>query len=202
MLYDPIPDPIAAGWTKEGDEPHFPAGTSLRITDTTNLGFARFVVTVDPFTGYIELNPSMLLTAGFSVDGRQNTGVHVSINDGNREVRARVLGTDGAGVRVVLDLDELYTRGFLFPTTQATFQLKRLADGTGVLAVPGQIPEAVPYLQLAPSRRYGTPTIEFGSDGTGQVSISEWSTLGLPPRPRETPFAAFTVSRLQLRVRA
>ena len=47
----------------------------------------------------------------------------------------------------------------------------------------------------------GQQTIEFGSDGTGQVSISEWFTLGLPPVPRETAFAAFTVSRLQLRVR-
>jgi hypothetical protein len=203
MPYDPIPDPLAAGWTKAGNEPHFPSGTSLRITDTTNLGLCRFFV-VDPaaFTGEIELNPSVLLTPGFSADGQQTNGVHVAINDGDRQVRADVLGTDGAGVRVALNLEAGYSRGFVLPNTQATFQLKRLVDGTGVLAVPGQTPEAIPYFQLAGSRRIGQQTIEFGSDGTGQVSISEWFTLGLPPLPRETPFAAFTVSRLQLRVRA
>jgi hypothetical protein len=204
MLYDPIPDPIAAGWTKEGDEPHFPSGTSLRVTDTTNAGVVRFFVEAPTtaFAAEIELNPSVLLTPGFSVDGEQYTGVHVAINDGDREVRAAILGTEGAGVRVALALETGYTRGFVLATTQASFQLKRLADGTGVLAVPGQTPETPPYSQLVHSRRIGRQTLEFGSDGTGQVSISEWFTLGLRPLPRETPFAAFTVSRLQLRVRA
>ena len=43
MLYDPIPDPIAAGWTKEGNEPYLPTGTTLRITDTTKRGHRRFL---------------------------------------------------------------------------------------------------------------------------------------------------------------
>ena len=90
----------------------------------------------------------MLLTPGFSVDGEEYTGVHVAINDGVREVRAAILGTDGAGVRVALKLETGYSRGFVLPTTQATFQVKRLADGTGVLAVSGQTPETVPRLQL------------------------------------------------------
>ena len=149
----------------------------------------------------IELNPSVLLTPGFSVDIERYTGVHVAINDGERQVRAAVLGTDGAGVRVAIALVEGYSDGFLLPTTQAPFKVKRLADGRGYLEVPGRTPETVPYTQLAASRRIGQQTFEFGSDGTGQVSISEWFTLGLPAVPRETPFAAFTVSRLQLHVR-
>src|SRR5262245_48195136 len=116
MLYDPIPDPIAAGWTKEGNEPYFPSGASLRVTDTTNAGLVRFfAVDAALFAGEIALTPSVLLTAGFSVDGRQNTGVHVALNDGIdsfRQVRAAILGTDGAGVRVALELeDSSYTRG-------------------------------------------------------------------------------------------
>jgi hypothetical protein len=84
----------------------------------------------------------------------------------------------------------------------ATFQVKRLADGSAVLAVAGRTPETVPRLQLSPSRRFGQQTVEFGSDNRGGVVTSEWFTLGLPRLPSETPFAAFTVSRLQLRVRA
>jgi hypothetical protein len=100
MLYDPIPDPIAAGWTKEGDESHVPAGTSLQISDGTNAGFVRFFA-VDPaaFTGEIELNPSVPLASGFSVDAEGSSGVHVAINDGERQGQATVLGTDGTGVR-------------------------------------------------------------------------------------------------------
>jgi hypothetical protein len=128
MLYDPIPDPIAAGWTKEGDESHVPAGTSLQISDGTNAGFVRFFA-VDPaaFTGEIELNPSVPLASGFSVDAEGSSGVHVAINDGERQIRVAVLGEDGGGIRVAIKLLTGYTTGFGLPTTQATFQVKRLA---------------------------------------------------------------------------
>jgi hypothetical protein len=202
MLHDPIPDPIAAGWTKEGNEPHFPVGTSLRITDTTYEGICRFfVVAAAAFNGEIALTPSVLLAAGFSAGVRQSTGIHVAINDGDREVRADVLGTGGIGVWVALKVAGDYTPGFLLPTPLATFQLKRLADGSGFLAVDGQTPEIVSRLELAPSRRYGLQTLEFGADSTGENVTSEWFTLGLSPLPRETPFASLTIARLQLRVR-
>ena len=74
-----------------------------------------------------------------------------------------------------------YTPGFVLPTTQATFKVKRYTDGNGYLEVPGQTPEIVPRAQLLATERSGFPTLEFGSDGTGQVSISEWFALGLPP---------------------
>jgi hypothetical protein len=203
MLMDPIPDPIAAGWTKEGNEPHLPAGTSLRVNDTTNAGFVRFFVE-DPsaFSGDIELNPTVTLESGFSVDAEGSTGVHVAINDGDRELRAALLGTPSGGVRVALKLEIGYTPGFALPTTQATFQLKRLADGTALLAVAGRTPETVPRLQLAASRRPGQQTLEFGADNRGGVCTCEWYALGLTPLPLEVPFASFTVNRLHLRVRA
>lgn len=202
MLFDPIPDPIAAGWTKEGEEPHVPSGTSLRINDTTNAGLARFYAE-DPsaFSGEIELNPIVLLNPAFSAVAEESTGVHVAINDGDREIRVDVFGVPGGGLRVALRLATQYSEGFAFPTTHAAFQVKRLADGSALLAVAGQAPEAVPRLALAGSSRPGLQTIEFGCDNRGGVVSSDWYTLGLPPPPRQTPFASFTVDRLQLRVR-
>jgi hypothetical protein len=200
MALDPIPDPIAAGWTKEGDEPHVPAGSSLRIHDTLNSGFVRFYVEDPPaFSGDIELAPSVHVLDGYSA--YTETGVHVAINDGDREVRADILPVPGLGIRVALRLVTGHTPGFTLPTTLASFQVKRLADGTGVLAVAGQPPEVVSRLALAGSRRIGLQTLEFGADNRGGVVSSEWYTLGLP-LTRETPFASFTVDRLQLRVRA
>lgn len=202
MANDPVPDPLSAGWTREGDEPFFPSGTSLRITDTTNAGLCRFYVEdAAAFGGEIQLSPSVLLTPGFSVDGQQNTGVHVAINDGERLVRAAILGTDGAGVRVALQLESGYSRGFILPTTQASFLLKRLADGSGFLSANGQTPEVIPRLQLAATTRPTKRTLEFGADGTGQVAISEWFTLGLAPVIPEQPFASFSINKLKIRTK-
>lgn len=178
---DPIPDPAAAGWTKEGAEPHFATSPSLRITDTTNEGIARFYVEdAAAFAGEIELNPSVTLDSGFSAGPGEATGVHVAINDGVRQVRADVLGTGGAGVRVALAVaGGGHTQGFLLPNLDVTFQVKRLADGSGLLAVPGRPPEVVDRLSLVPSRRIGRQTIEFGTDATGETVTSEWWSLGL-----------------------
>jgi hypothetical protein len=54
-----------------------------------------------------------------------------------------------------------------------------LADGSGFLAVAGQPPEVIDWINLAPSRRLGRQTIEFGTDGTGETVTSEWWSLGL-----------------------
>ena len=201
MAFDPIPDPIAAGWTKEGDQSHVSSSTSLRVNDVNNTGFARFYVE-DPaaFTGEIELNPIVLLDEAFTVDAENRTGVHVAVNDGAREVRADILEI-GAGLRVALRLEVGHSPGFSLPTTYAAFHVKRLADGSALLGVPGQPPETVRGIDLAASRRPGLQTIEFGSDNRGGVAMTDWFTLGLPPLPRATPFASFTVDRLQLRVR-
>ena len=200
MLIDPIPDPIAAGWTKEGEEPHFPSLTSLRINDTSNAGFARFYAEDSAaFTGEIKLNPIVLLS-GHSV--APDTGVHVTINDGDHEIRAALLVTPGGGLRVAIRTPTDYSTDFAFPTTYAAFQLKRLADGSALLAVAGQAPEIVPRLALAGSGRPGLKTIEFGADNRGGVAAADWYTLGLAPVPRQTPFASLAVDRLQLRIRA
>jgi hypothetical protein len=202
MVTDPIPDPLAAGWTKEGDEPHFPVGTSLRITDTSYFGTCRFFA-ADPgaFAGEIALAPLVVLDDGFGGTFGESTGVHVAINDGDRQVRADVLVTPGAGVRVALAvIGGGYTPGFLLPSRVVSFELRRLADGSGYLSVAGRTPEVVTPLNLAPSRRLGTQTIEFGCDGTGTTVVSEWFTLGFPATL--TPFTDFTVKRLELRVRA
>ena len=191
LFFDPVPDPIAAGWTKEGNEPYFPVGTSLRVTDTTNVGFVRFFVDASTlFAGEIELNPSVMVGSGFTVDADQYIGVHVAINDGDRQVKAALLGTEG-GLRVALGLVWGYTRGFVLPTpTNAAFKIKRLTDGSGYLEVPGQPPEIIRRNDLRTSGRPGFQTLEFGSDGTGEVSTSEWFTLGLPPLAQTVAFAS------------
>jgi hypothetical protein len=202
MIIDPIPDPIAVGWTKEGDEPHFPVSSSLRITDTTHEGFCRFFA-ADPaaFAGEIVLAPSVILASGFSGSIGEPTGVHVTIDDGDRQVRADVIATGGAGVRVALAAAGLHTPGFLLPSPFVRFELRRLADGSGYLSVEGGTPETVPRLELLPSRRPGTQTLQFGADGTGTTVTTEWFTLGLPAA-HFTPFAALAVHHLALRVRA
>ena len=178
MVFDPIPDPIAAGWTKEGDEPHLPASTALMLHDTTNSGFIRFYVEDPPaFGGDIELAPTFDVRPGFSVDAEGSTGVHVAINDGDREVRADILGTPAGGIRVALRLKTGYSSGFVLPTMQASFQVKRLADGSGLLAVAGQAPEIMRRLDLAASRRFGVQTLEFGADNRGGVVSTEWFAL-------------------------
>jgi hypothetical protein len=72
-----------------------------------------------------------------------------------------------------------HSQGFLLPSLNAEFQVKRLADGSGFLAVAGQPPEVIDWINLAPSRRPGRQTIEFGTDGTGETVTSEWWSLGL-----------------------
>lgn len=180
-LPNPIPDPVAAGWTKEGDEPHFATGNSLRITDTSYEAISRFYVEdAAAFAEEIELNPVVTLAPGFSAGPGQPTGVHVAINDGDRQVRADVLGTGSDSLRVALAVvGGGHSQGFLLPNFNAAFQVKRLADGSGLLAVAGQPPEVVDRLNLAPSRRLGRQTIEFGADGTGETVTSEWWSLGL-----------------------
>jgi len=193
LVYDPIPDPIAAGWTKEGLEPRLTRGSTLRITST---GACRFFVVTNPaaFDGEIELNPSVLLGSG-------TTGVFVVINDGDREVRAAVFGNGGAGVRVALEREGGCTPGFVLRDTLVSFRLKRLADGTGFLAVNGRTPETVARSAQVLSRRLGLHTLEFGSDATAEVTTAEWFTLGLPAMARRTPAAAVIVRRLRLRER-
>ena len=127
MFIDPIPDPIAAGWAKEGDQSHASSATSLRINDVNNTGFARFYVQdSSAFTSDIELNPSVLLAEGFTVDAENRTGVHVAINDGAREVRADILQI---GARMV-------TRGLLSPAgptvrAYSTFSFRIVSECAG-----------------------------------------------------------------------
>ena len=185
-IWDPIPDPIAAGWTKEGLGPHLPRGSVLCVT---SIGTCRFFVAPDPaaFDGDIELNPSVSLAPG-------NAGVFVVISDGQREVRATVLACAGAGARVALELADGRTPGFVLRDTVARFRLKRFADGTGLLAVEGRTPETAPRSLQAPSRRLGVHALEFGS-----VATATWFTLGLPAMAREPPAAGVVVRRLRLR---
>jgi hypothetical protein len=199
--WDPIPDPVAAGWTKEGREPHVPAATSLFVHDLSHGGFCRFFVPdAAAFGGEIELNPRVLLTS-FSAAAGADTGVHVARDDGVRRIRAAVLAESGLGVRVALALGGAgYTRGFVLPTVFASFRLKRLVDGSAFLTAAGGTPEIVDPFALPGSRRSGVQTIEFGADAGGETVSAEWFTLGLPPAPHPLAFA-LTVDRIQLRGR-
>jgi hypothetical protein len=123
-----------------------------------------------------------------------NTGIHVTINDGTKMVRAYVLNVP-TGLKVALAIaGGGYTSGFTFNGTTLDFTVRLNADGTGSLLVANPtigappLEEQVPRLQLADSDRVGVKSIEFGSAPTILAANSAaWETLGLAQR---NPFSA------------
>lgn len=185
---NPIPDPIAAGWSQEGSEP-FAMATPLVITDTTAvpppsvpMPFCTFFVADDPAFGQdIKLQPSLTVDTGFVPAADGNTGVHVTLNDGLREIRAVLLpSASGLKVALVTPLTPSgFTAGIDLGGLGGQFSLtRRAADGAGVLSVGSQT-ETLVAGELPGSRRPGVKTIEFGTYSVPASSVSRWQTLGL-----------------------
>jgi len=185
---NPIPDPIATGWSYEGSEP-FTVATPLVIIDTTAVAppwvtqpFLTFFVADAPaFAQDLKLQPSLTVDAGFVPAADGNTGVHVTINDGLREIRA-VLLPSASGLKVAL-VTPLTTSGFTTGVDLGglggQFVLtRRAADGAGVLSVGSQT-ETLLAGEQPGSQRPGVKTIEFGTYGIPASSVSRWQTLGL-----------------------
>lgn len=189
---EPIPDPFAAGWTKEGTEPFTP-GVPLQVTDgTTAAGaFCNFFCPADAlFASEIHLAPNLAINSTALVDINNNTGVHFTINDGVRQARAVVLAENNVSTaRVVLETIVGFSTGLPFGSLSFNFDLRRAVDGTAELSAGGQS-EVIPYTQLPGSSRPGQPTIEFGTYDVPAAAIASIVTLGLP-RGQQVSFARF-----------
>jgi hypothetical protein len=108
--------------------------------------------------------------------------VHVTINDGTRELRSVLLAQGPGGpIALALELPGGYSNAITLPSLTADFTLVRRPDGSGILALSGGPGFTVPAAALPASRRPGLPTVEFGSYDVGAASLAFWGTLGLPP---------------------
>jgi hypothetical protein len=180
--FDPIPNPLTAGWTREGNEPFVITPPTLRINDTSNVGFVNFYCHYDEAAYASEIRLHVRLAYGWIP---AETGLHVTINDGNRQVRAVLLSSiSGLAVALQNPYPDYYPRVFYLPHHGAEFVLRRLADGSAILEVPGQGEDYLPPLATPASHRYGEKTLEFGVPRyNAAVSTTEWLTLGLPNVP-------------------
>jgi hypothetical protein len=194
--HDPVPDPIAAGWTVEATGGSaVQNGDPLKVIDASALPgvFVNVRCQADAlFGGEITLTPRFAIDGGYAKDpDDQSLGIQVTINDGIKMIRAVVL-EDGApnSFKVVL-VSPLsgtgYTHGISFIGSALDFTLRRLADGTGVLSAtgpfvkPGSFTEVQqPLAQQPDTDQPGVRTIEFGTLNSPNRTTTNWETLGLP----------------------
>ena len=188
--FDPVPDPTRAGWTKEGNGT-FQVGTPLGVTDPSTApgDFVNFFFS-DPslFSGDIVLTPHFTIgAAGLGVAPDGNTGIHVTISDGVKMVRAYVF-TNGGIFRVALALaGGGYSNGFTLAGSTLDFTLIRSRNGNGTLSVSNPVVGGTPLAEtilatdLADASRQGVMRLEFGSAPEVPASNAvNWDTLGLP----------------------
>jgi hypothetical protein len=184
--YEPIPNPTAAGWSKEGNGT-VTNGSPLELVDTGTgpVDFANLYCADDAlFSGDITLAPHFSVPVA-SPDAEDSTGIHVTINDGTREIRVVVFRAGVDVYQVKLLLSSGTSASYTFPGTVVDFVLKRRSDGVAELSVPGTsfLVLAAPSEQRA-STRVGVKTIEFGTYvPVGAASTTRWDQLGLPPLP-------------------
>jgi hypothetical protein len=202
LCFDPVPDPAAAGFLQVGSEPPLVPGAPLVIVDpSTEPGrfLTCFCQADDLFVDaagtplQIVLTPRVSLDPAFLAAPDGNTGVHVTINDGTRELRSVLLAQGPGGpIAVAIELVGGYSPALTLPSLTADFTLVRRPDGSGILTLPGGPGFTVPADALPASRRPGLRTVEFGTYDVGAASLTAWATLGLPPAPSDDiPFVAF-----------
>jgi hypothetical protein len=202
LCFDPVPDPAGAGFVQVGSEPPLVPGSPLVVVDpSTEPGrfLTCFCRADDLFVDaagtplQIVLTPRVTLDPAFLAAPDGNTGVHVTINDGTRELRSVLLAQGPGGpIAVAIELVSGYSPSLTLPSLTADFTLVRRPDGSGILALPGGPGFTVPADALPASRRPGVPTVEFGTYDVGAASLTAWATLGLPPAPSDDiPFVAF-----------
>jgi hypothetical protein len=207
--FDPIPRPTEANFIQDGTEPPQPPGDPLAVIDpSTDPGrFINFYCLADDEFGpadnpkEVVLAPQLSLDPGFVPASPANTGVHATINDGTKEIRAVLRASSGSEfVRVAILLaGGGFSSELKFSSLSANFTLKRLTNGDAVLSSFPNPDVVVAAASLPISRRLGVKTIEFGTYDVAASSTSNWSTLGLPSAD-QTPFAAFDPSGLSIKV--
>lgn len=184
--FEPVPDPFAAGWTRDpaGTGGSVTIGTPLVIVDNgTASQFVNLLCAADDlFESEIVLTPKVSLHPGFITDPDGNTGVHVSINDGARRIRAVLFqGPTSNQVRIAIQKTTGFSTGFIFDTLAADFTLIRRASGDAELSVGG-LTEMVALDQLPPTP-VAAKQLEFGTYDSVSSASSNWERLGLPATP-------------------
>lgn len=184
--FDPVPNPITAGWTEEGGGT-FQPGARLIVVDP-GLGGNNFKTFRCPnpaiFQGDVVLTPRLVLDPNFVAAADGNLGIHVTINDGANQFRAVLFreGVSSVRVRVALPGDN-FSPGFAFGTIAADFSMSRLINGSMLLSVanptaggpplqetfnPGDVPQST------------ETSLEFGTYSVAASGTTNWETLGLP----------------------
>jgi hypothetical protein len=185
LCFDPVPEPLQAGWSHEGDGT-FQPGARLIVIDP-GLGANHFKTfrCADPtmFQGDVVLTPRLTVDAGFTAASDGNLGIHVTINDGAYQFRA-VLFREGVGslrVRVALPGDS-FSSGFAFFGLQADFSMTRTAAGSMVLSVanPAGGQPLQETFNLGDVPQTTVQNLEFGTYNLPSASTTTWETLGLP----------------------
>jgi hypothetical protein len=160
-------------------------GRPLIIVDNSAAddGFVNFLCADDTlFESEIVLTPSVTLQPGFSTDSDGSAGVHVTINDGLRRIRAVLMqGPSSAQVRVSIQRINGFSPGFVFNELTADFTLSRTTNGDAVLKVGG-LTDVVPADQLPPTP-VATNRVEFGNYRTTATATTQWDRIGLPAKP-------------------
>lgn len=183
---NPIPSPSAAGWNQEGSE-GFTKGTPLVVNDADAVPNPAFPLpfcnlfalgTDADFSSEIVVKPNVSVDAGFVTDGDGSTGVHVTINDGLREIKAALLQGAAGGLRLAIRTQVGFSPGIELGALSATFTVRRTTAGDAIIEAAGKT-ETVQAIDLPGSTRAGTKTLEFGTYDTSSASVSRWMTLGL-----------------------
>ena len=193
MCSEPVPDPVAAGWTEEGTQPAQSRQHPLILNDgsTAPGEFISFSCPVDGavLATEVVLRPRVSIDPGFNA-ASGNTAVHVTIGDGSREIRAVLLAEGPGALRVAIDLGgDGFSQGLTFDGLTADFTLKRMPSGNAVLALPTGETEEVDRFSLPSGNR---KALEFGTQGPiTSSSVSRWERV-VTPAPavcRNTPSA-------------
>lgn len=184
---NPIPSPSAAGWNQEGSE-GFNEGTPLVVNDADAVPNPAFPLpfcnlfalgTDADFTSEIVVKPNVTVAPGFVPDGDGSTGVHVTINDGLREIKAALLQGAAGGLRLAIRTQVGFSPGIELGGPGGAFTLRRTTAGDAIIEAAGKT-ETVQAVDLPGSTRTGSKTLEFGTYDTSAASLSSWMTLGLP----------------------
>lgn len=196
--FDPVPNPITAGWTEEGGGT-FQPGARLVVVDPGVGGndFKTFRCSSPTiFQGDVVLTPRLVLDPNFAAAPDGNLGIHVTINDGAYQFRA-VLFREGAGsvrVRVVLAGDA-FSPGFPFGNIAADFSMSRLTNGSMVLSVASPTVGAPPLQEIfnpGDVPQSTATSLEFGTYSVAASGTTNWDTLGLPKSPTIGPTPTLT----------
>jgi hypothetical protein len=203
--FDPTLDPLASGWTLDGDTTleAYAAGPTaadpFTITDRSNgyhLGFYAPETIAD---GY-ELNPTIWIdTTQLTRIIELDSGVLAGFTNGARQCVATLVQLPGAIRKISILMDQALSPGIPVDwSVPVTFKLK-LNGANLELTANGQT-ESIPLGQLPVSNR-ATATVEWGCFKDSAICVGKFRTLGqvAPPPPATVHPLGLNIDRVRVR---